>query len=50
MEAQIANIYIDFILKILYKIYYNMFSSVSVGSMYSNLKPKPNRTETEPKF
>ena len=35
--------YIDFILKILCKIYYNMFGSVLVGSVYSNLKPKPNR-------
>ena len=28
-----------YILYILYKIYYNMFGSVSVGSMYLNRKP-----------
>ena len=37
------QIYIDFILKIVCKIYYNMFGLVFVGSVYSNLKLKPNR-------
>ena len=37
------QIYIDFILKIVCKIYYNMFGSVFVDSVYSNLKPKPNQ-------
>ena len=45
MEAQIANIYIDFILKILYKIYYNMFGFGWFDVFKPETKTEPNRIE-----